>query len=555
MKRIFKYTIGVVILLAFATCTKEETPIFQEEARVLSITITDGGYASATSADPNTAPATRAVENGYITEFTEGDACGLFVVRGGNMIYSNVKLTAGKDTETGGLVWKPEDGTMFFGGLSDEHYYLYYPYKADLDNTTISNMLSSGEDFYKPLVDVWQLRDDQSTYAAYTASDLMTAEGSATTGAGNTLHLSFSMTHRMALAVIEMPKTVYKFTDARVPDYMLLTALTFSGTAKPLRMADGSYRHVVKPNATSSPTLDGSYDGGSKEFTVTPSGIAAGSYKRYKVEGATETLKSDYTIQRGDYLLTDGNLLPKETVLTEEQKASVAAIVFWTPAETTPAGRMNPASLTDDKIMAKDYPNCTHGLAVSVKDISTVMAWQNPFESVKDFQNGTGFNPADKADYVSIGVSDSKIKGDFHRVLGYQNTKVLLAYNDYCKAISGKEAYVVKPVDALASFTNTNPAPAHSTGWFIPSVKELHMLCYKDVDDIKHQYGSETRGIVETSLSTVGGEALVSDDYWSSSEDVNDESRAYHVSLQNAFVSVVITKDYYNMRVRAVCAF
>lgn len=47
MKRIFKYTIGVVILLAFAACTKEETPIFQEEARVLSITVTDGGYASA----------------------------------------------------------------------------------------------------------------------------------------------------------------------------------------------------------------------------------------------------------------------------------------------------------------------------------------------------------------------------------------------------------------------------------------------------------------------------------------------------------------------------
>lgn len=64
MKRIFKYTIGVVILLAFAACTKEETPIFQEEARVLSITVTDGGYASAKNADPNDAPATRAVENG-----------------------------------------------------------------------------------------------------------------------------------------------------------------------------------------------------------------------------------------------------------------------------------------------------------------------------------------------------------------------------------------------------------------------------------------------------------------------------------------------------------
>ena len=127
-KRIFKYTIGVVILLAFAACTKEETPIFQEEARVLSITVTDGGYASAKNADPNDAPATRAVENGYTTAFTEDDACGLYVARGTQTLYSNVKLTAERDAATGDLVWKSKDNTTLVGGLSDEHYYLYYPY-------------------------------------------------------------------------------------------------------------------------------------------------------------------------------------------------------------------------------------------------------------------------------------------------------------------------------------------------------------------------------------------------------------------------------------------
>lgn len=57
-------------------------------------------------------------------------------------------------------------------------------------------------EFFAPLVSAWQPQDDQSTHAAYTASDLMTAEGSATTGEDNTLHLSFTMNHRMALAVI-----------------------------------------------------------------------------------------------------------------------------------------------------------------------------------------------------------------------------------------------------------------------------------------------------------------------------------------------------------------
>ncbi|MCS2305073.1 hypothetical protein NXX23_28285 [Bacteroides ovatus] len=41
------------------------------------------------------------------------------------------------------------------------------------------------------------------------------------------------------------------------------------------------------------------------------------------MDGAVTTVK-DYTMQRGDYLLADGNLLPKGTTLTEEQKASVA---------------------------------------------------------------------------------------------------------------------------------------------------------------------------------------------------------------------------------------
>ena len=175
-------------------------------------------------------------------------------------------------------------------------------------------------EFFAPLVSAWQPQDDQSTHAAYTASDLMTAEGSATTGEDNTLHLSFTMNHRMALAVIEMPNTVkYKFTDERIPDYAVSPATTFSGIAQPLRVNDGTYRYLVN-HATPAPTIEGRYDEGSKEFTITPSGLSTGSYKRYKVDGAVTTVK-DYTMQRGDYLLADGNLLPKGTTLTEEQKA------------------------------------------------------------------------------------------------------------------------------------------------------------------------------------------------------------------------------------------
>lgn len=122
------YTTLCLSALAVVSCSKDETVLPGRTATgaPFAITVTDGGYANAD------APATRAVENGYTTEFTEGDACGLFMIRGINldkkMIYSNVKLTAERDAATGDLVWKSKDNTTLVGGLSDEHYYLYYPY-------------------------------------------------------------------------------------------------------------------------------------------------------------------------------------------------------------------------------------------------------------------------------------------------------------------------------------------------------------------------------------------------------------------------------------------
>ena len=109
---------------------------------------------------------------------------------------------------------------------------------------------------------------------------------------------------------------------------------------------------------------------------------------------------------------------------------------------------------------------------------------------------------------------------------------------------------------ALAEFgENTNPAPTGSTGWFFPSVKELHILCYKDVDHVYWGNGTDTRDIVNTSLSAVGGDNLDNDDiYWSSSEYEDDSNCAFFIHFHNANV----VKDYSKngqYRVRAVCAF
>ena len=368
------HLLQAALLLLLVSCTQEEFPAVQDKAQQLTISVTDGGYTSAVE-NMKTRVETRAVENGYTTEFTEGDACGFYMVRGGKPVYSNVKLTAEKDAATGGIMWKT-DGTTLAAGMDGESYYLYYPYQADMAGKTATpaeGAVMTDAEFFKPLIDGWQPGDDQSTHAAYTASDLMTAGGS-TTGTGNTIHLSFAMKHRMALAVIEMPKTVYRFTDANVPDYTVGAEATFTGTAKPLRMADGIYRYLVH---SSMPTIEGSYDEGNREFTITTSAShpVVGEYKRYKVDGAAETIKNvtyaESGIARiGDFYCTKNNgttgyLIPKEADETTVQAAKVVGIVFQTDKSRIGAKEK-------EKLGGEGN---VHGLVMAVKNIATRQAW------------------------------------------------------------------------------------------------------------------------------------------------------------------------------------
>lgn len=435
------HLLQAALLLLLVSCTQEEFPAVQDKAQQLTISVTDGGYTSAVE-NMKTRVETRAVENGYTTEFTEGDACGFYMVRGGKPVYSNVKLTAEKDAATGGIMWKT-DGTTLAAGMDGESYYLYYPYQADMAGKTATpaeGTVMTDAEFFKPLIDGWQPGDDQSTHAAYTASDLMTAGGS-TTGTGNTIHLSFAMKHRMALAVIEMPKTVYKFIDANVPDYTVGAEATFTGTAKPLRMADGTYRYLVH---SSMPTIEGCYDGGNREFTITTSAShpVVGEYKRYKVDGAAETIKNvtyaESGIARiGDFYCTKDNgttgyLIPKEADETTVQAATVVGIVFQTDKSRIGQAEKN-ALGGKDKV---------HGLVMSVKNIATRQAWS--------------------LFHKDEGLTTCKTKADnYNDISGYGNCEhIRTNRGNFDSYPAFKAAY---------DYNTTCPVPATTTGWYLPA--------------------------------------------------------------------------------------
>lgn len=448
IQNIYHLLQAALLLLLAASCTQEEFPAVQDKAQQLTISVTDGGYTSAVE-NMKTRVETRAVENGYTTEFTEGDACGLFMIRGlysdKKMIYSNVKLTAERDAATGSLVWKPEAGTTLEGGLSDEEYYLYYPYKADLDDTVIRNLLEYAITnpqlpFFYPLVNRWPVEVDQSSYADYTASDLMTVSCTPTLENGK-LRLDFVMAHELPLVVIEMPKTVYRFTDANVPDYTVGAEATFTGTAKPLRMADGTYRYLVH---SSMPTIEGSYDGGNREFTITTSAShpVVGEYKRYKVDGAAETIKNvtyaESGIARiGDFYCTKNNgttgyLIPKEADETTVQAAKVVGIVFQTDKSRIGAKEK-------EKLGGEGN---VHGLVMAVKNIATRQAW--------------GLFGMDE------GLTTCRTKADnYNDISGYGNCEhIRTNRGNFDSYPAFKAAY---------DYNTTCPVPATTTGWYLPA--------------------------------------------------------------------------------------
>jgi hypothetical protein len=255
----------------------------------------------------------------------------------------------------------------------------------------------------------------------------------------------------------------------------------------------------------------------------------------------------------------------KIKALTSFQLNNVCGIVFSTENPTT-----------YDKVLEEDYPNCTHGLIVSLADVGDgIMRWQKEQAAlVADYQASAGFS----SKYVSVSVvrgeKDSS-KNTIDQILGYNNTKVIRAYNKQCD-----DDNKVLPVEAVDAMTVN--APAGTSGWYVPSVKEVSLFRWnggtvddtgipKNVPDVNVTQNlitvlkclSEVSGLsVSTTFNDNGSSA-----YWSSSElpsNKNGDKKAYYLDLSEELdkndkmplgihsSDKAASNRYY---VRAVCAF
>ena len=455
MKRISGYSLLTLAAAAMlAACSKEEpAPVLPDGGQRLAFTVTDGGYAPADAPrlSPSDAPATRAAENGYTTEFTAGDACGLYIVRGDEVVAVNVKLTASAAPGgTGaGLVWTADASAGTLWHMPGDSYYLYYPWQetptdapAEGATFTPSEMGDADAEFFAAMIAAWRPAADQSDYTHYTASDLMTAEGTAGASADGAVPLAFPMTHRMVLAVVELPVAVYKFGDYPDIDYSTcISEADFTGEAKPCP-ADGFYRYLVHPAVGAE--LTATYDDGTKhEFTVSIAGnsLKAGSYKTYKVDGIIVKEYATYAesgvVRIGDFYCTadggsTGYLIPKEADEATVQSATVVGIVFQTDKSRIGAKEKEKLG-GDDKV---------HGLVMSVKNAATSKTW-GPY--------GT-----------DEGLTKCESKAaNYNDISGYGN----------CEHIRGNRGnFDSYPAFKAANEWNTTcPVPSATTGWYLPA--------------------------------------------------------------------------------------
>lgn len=121
-----------------------------------------------------------------------------------------------------------------------------------------------------------------------------------------------------------------------------------------------------------------------------------------------------------------------------------------------------------------------HGLVVALKDLEPTV-WMKPY-------------------------AYTQVSKDLNLINGYSNTQLMNAWNADASHSSNKIDIQIK----MAAFVSANPAPETSSGWYLPSIKELSTLCSGWRDEIKNDYkaaGVSMRDKVHASFDKIGSGA------------------------------------------------
>ncbi|WP_394902099.1 fimbrillin family protein [Bacteroides xylanisolvens] len=487
-----------------ASCSQNEelTGETPDSLQGFQISVSDEGFMDESGK-------TRATENGYTTRFSNGDAIGIFAVRGETVV-EDIKNR--KFTLTDGY-WELTDGgdPIEYKGSQFQRmtFYAYYPYNANVtfDPTKV--------DPFETYVNNWKIGDEQNE-GNYTQYDLMTSTGSVQ---GDRLkgQIAFTMQHRMALAVVKMPKLTYSFTNGGIDDYLLplaASSFTVNNTqATPYyQESTDTYRFLVNPNKEFS--IKGTYTGVSEMEYEAKGTLEGGTAKMYTIEDKS---KINHTLQVGDYFCADGKIV---SVDAETVPESVIGIVCYV-GNIQPSVTHEAYTETQDALR-RDHPGCTHGLVVAMNYAEYNDSKTSVFSpQSRDYFYGNWFNSDD--DWTGKFINTDTKTTDAEGVaalpfLGYNHTELMInspSWENACQAgVNFVQAYRTKVV-----------APNITSDWFLASLKELDLLF-------------RLKSTINARLKAVGGDELLEGSrHWSNAERTGNTQIVYQHNFSTGVIN------------------
>lgn len=413
------------------------TPAPSSEEDVLNVVATANDFVSSDATS-------RVSETDYTTTFEEGDAIGVFVVRDGEALISNMKMTLGAD----GTTWAGENGAKLYY-YKDADYIAYSPYTDGLSATAETEIVNY---FTTKL----EGTTGQSTLADYQAADLMTASVTAAEVTRGQ-NINFKFAHQMSMIEIKVPIRAYKTSGGyeysaplglkvKIGDKEDFSLCTFgketTGDAGS-EVTKGIYRCIVAPSETAL-NVEGEFQDGSVPVYFPAAGGAAlsvtpkaGEYKGIDVKYDYGTYSAKRELEVGDYYYADGSIYPKK--LGNAPKTGCVGIIFST--ETSVTDQAN---------------NWSHGYVVSLfdtDDINTKYSWSMVNEDI------TGLNLYEKTvDSFTSAFADYD---------GYSATQAILAAPSYSAA-----AYAA----VNAAVTYGKEIPSSTSGWYLPSIGQVALI-------------------------------------------------------------------------------
>lgn len=263
--------------------------------------------------------------------------------------------------------------------------------------------------------------------------------------------------------------------------------------------------------------VDGS---GTVEATGPGQAYISASIGLVRSEPCLVTVKD--TIKVGDYYYSDGSYSTELDVTK-----TPVGVVFW---------KGDPTS--QDAALKNEHPECTHGLAVALNNTpGGFVAWQSTFVYYLHV-NQTGLIGnwiVENTDYETT-APDQGDDDKLHHVLGYNNTKGLEAFN------AAFPDYKVDAVSEVVVYRDIVTLPEGTSGWYLPSAKELYIMMTGDEGPIDFSGDAKPsrRDVVnEAILKVEGAEPFdLKEWYWSSTEDKFVAKNAFDLRMFQGLIYI-----------------